>query len=343
MTDTPSKTTKLAERRLGRGLSSLLPGADRGAMTRDEPAGHLPLEHEVRRISIASIAPSAFQPRRIFNPEEMESLTRSVAEKGIIQPILVRPKSVGRYEIIAGERRWRAAQAAKLHEIPVVVRDLDDRAALEFALIENLQRDNLTALEEAQAFHRLMDQFGHRLGDVLLAVGKSRSHVANTLRLLALPEPVKALLDAGQLTAGHARTLLGAVDPERLARDIVAKGLNVRQAERLVKKQDGEPSAAAGVKERTAKLPKDADLIDLERRLSDSLGLAVRVDYDGQGGKLTIAYKSLDQLDELIERLLVVPGRAREATGSLADSDESRAAQSNIASFPGDKTDRDPT
>ena len=307
--------TEPSPTRLGRGLSSLLPeNTTSDTSTTDT--------RDARQLPVSSIEPSALQPRHIFDEEEMAALTKSVTEQGILQPILVRPMATKepRWEIVAGERRWRAAQAARLHEIPVVIRTLTDQAALEIALVENLQRESLSPLEEAQGFQRLIDQFGHTQEAVAAALGKSRSHVANTLRLLTLPEPVRALLDSGKLTAGHARTLLGAADPERLARAIVARGLNVRQAERLAKK--AAQALAAGDTASTPpaaarRLGKDADILVLERRVADALGLDVDILFDGQGGKLTVTYTSLDQLDELIDRLLKTPPRARETTDAL--------------------------
>lgn len=285
--------------RLGRGLSALLP--ELPSATQPNAGGEqLPSQNEIRHLPVADIEPSALQPRRLFDAEEMESLVRSVSEKGVLQPILVRPIDNGRYELVAGERRWRAAQAAQLHEIPVVIRSLDDGAALEIALIENLQRDALTPLEEAQGYQRLIDQFDHTQEDVAKAVGKSRSHVANTVRLLGLPEPVKNDLDFGRLTAGHARALMAASDPVGLAQKIIKGGLNVRQAERLVKNQTN-PAVPPGKKAPA----KSADILALERRLADELGTPANISFDGKGGKLILDYSNLDQLDAIIKRLMV--------------------------------------
>ena len=208
------------------------------------------------------------------------------------------PDDADSYEIIAGERRWRAAQAASLHEVPVIIRDLSDREALEVALIENLQRQDLSPLEEAEGYRRLMDDFSHTQEELAKTVGKSRSHVANMMRLLALPEPVKQMLDGGELTAGHARALLTSSDPVGLARQVVAKGLNVRQTEKLVQKAPAKPAPRTAVA-----AGKDADLVALENDLSGLLGLKVAIELQGQGGALTIHYGTLEQLDAILHRL----------------------------------------
>jgi len=323
--DTPN-----SPRRLGRGLSSLLPSAPRtdqapnmpepeasGAPNPHDPAqqerptdrppdqpADQSVDRDIRRLQIAHIRASALQPRRIFDAAEMQSLADSITERGVLQPILVRPiEHTDDFEIVAGERRWRAAQMAGLHEIPALIRALDDRATLEFALIENLQRDSLTDLEEAQGFQRLIEQFGHTQEDVAKTVGKSRSHVANTLRLLAVPESIKAMLDAGELTAGHARALLSAKDPESMAQKIVAKNLSVREVERLVAKEST-TSASKGQRTSPSMPAKDANILDLERQLENATGLSVDIKYDGQIGTVRFEYRSLDQLDELIAQLL---------------------------------------
>jgi ParB family chromosome partitioning protein len=253
-------------------------------------------------VAVADILPGDIQPRRIFDEGEMDSLIKSVSEKGVLQPVLLRPASKGNgFEIVAGERRWRAAQAARLHEIPAVVRDLDDRTALEVALIENLQRDALSILEEAEGYQKLASQYGHSQDDIGRAVGKSRSHVANTLRLLSLSDAVKKLIDEGKLTAGHARTLVGAEDPDGLARVIISRGLNVRQSEKLAatrgNRQGSKPQARRPQQN-------DADIRELERKLSEGTGIRARTSFDGQGGQVTLKYSNLDQLDDLIIRLL---------------------------------------
>jgi ParB family chromosome partitioning protein len=252
----------------------------------------------VRHLPIEKLQAGRYQPRRHFGQEAIDDLTQSVREKGILQPLLVRPLGEDRYEIIAGERRWRAAQAAALHEVPVIIRDLDDREALELALIENLQRQDLSPLEEAEGFRRLMDEFSHTQEELARVLGKSRSHVANMMRLLALPEPVRHLLEQGELTAGHARALLTADDPVGLARQVVAQGLNVRQTEKLA--QGVAKAPAAG---KLPKIEKDTDIIALERSLSNLIGLHVTIDGQSPGGVLSVHYNTLDQLDDVISRL----------------------------------------
>jgi ParB family transcriptional regulator, chromosome partitioning protein len=281
-------------RHLGRGLSALL--GDDGAEPAASEAGRTP-----RFVSLDLLRPGRFQPRRRFGQEEMDSLEASIREKGVIQPILVRKTTDQAYEIIAGERRWRAAQRAGLHELPVVVRELTDREALEIALVENVQRADLSPIEEALGYQRLMIEFDHTQEQLSKVVGKSRSHVANLLRLLDLPPGVKTLLDGGKITAGHARALLGVEDAETLARQIVARNLNVRQTERLT--QLG--------KKRNARKPtlsaKDTDTLALERELSALLGLKVTLKPSGKAGDLTIRYESLEQLDDVVQRLSAKP------------------------------------
>ena len=279
------------ERGLGRGLSALLGEA--------ASAGGIG-DGEARSVATADLVPGPFQPRRHFDAGEMDSLAASIRQRGIMQPILVRrdPAREGGYQIVAGERRWRAAQMAQLHEVPVIVRDLDDRDSLEIALIENIQREDLGPLEEGEGYRRLIDEFAITQEALARQVGKSRSHVANTLRLLALPESVRELLDEKTITAGHARALLTTPDPEALARMVVAKGLNVRQTERLVKR------AAAGlVAALSPRPPRDPDIVKLEHDLGETLGLKVKLVARGEAGELRIAYRSLEQLDDLIARL----------------------------------------
>jgi ParB family chromosome partitioning protein len=258
----------------------------------------------VKTVPVSDLQPSPLQPRRNFDDGELKALAASMKESGVLQPLLVRPRpgEPSGYEIVAGERRWRAAQQAGLHEVPVLVRALGDREALELALVENVQRQDLSALEEAEGYRRLTEEFGHTQEDLARRVGKSRSHVANLMRLLGLPEAVKALLTAGKLTAGHARALLNAPEPLALAEEIVAKGLSVRQAEQL----------AAGAKPHAAKPPqapppKDADTAALERDLSGRLGLKVAITPKGQGGTVAIQYRTLEQLDSLLQRLQQAP------------------------------------
>ncbi|MGH7123444.1 MAG: ParB/RepB/Spo0J family partition protein [Stellaceae bacterium] len=279
-------------RSLGRGLSALLGEEDAAP------------EAAQRTIRIDLLRPGRYQPRHQFDTEGLQALAQSIREKGVLQPLLVRrlPGQPDTFEIVAGERRWRAAQLAQLHEVPVVLREIDDREALEIALVENLQRQDLSALEEAQAYQRLLDEFAHTQEAVAQAVGKSRSHVANTIRLLDLPSAVKQMLDERQLTAGHARALLGAGDALALAEEVVRRGLNVRQVERLAKKSKTAPSARAARE-------KDADTRAVEHELTLALGNTVKIDpaRDGRAGTLSISYQSLDQLDELIRRLRRVP------------------------------------
>jgi ParB family chromosome partitioning protein len=284
------------KRGLGRGLSALL-GEPVAAEGKDKPGS------AVRHLPIEKLRPGRYQPRRHFAQEAIEDLTQSIKEKGILQPLLVRALSDDSYEIIAGERRWRAAQAAMLHEVPVIVRSLDDREALELALIENLQRQDLSPLEEAEGFRRLMEEFSHTQEELARVLGKSRSHVANMMRLLGLPEPVRQMLEQGALTAGHARALLTAADPVGLAKQVVAQGLNVRQTEKLAQ----EPAAAASPSAKPAKPEKDTDILALERSLSNLIGLHVTISGAAKGGSLSIYYNNLEQLDAIIGRLSASP------------------------------------
>ena len=282
-----------ARSRLGRGLAALI-GDD------DTP----PLERArtQRKVPIESLRPNPRNPRRAFSDAELDELVESIRERGIIQPIVVRPVAgkADAYEIIAGERRWRAAQRAGLHDVPIVALDVSDGEALELAIIENVQRTDLNPLEEAAGYQALIDEFAHSQDDIAKIVGKSRSHVANTLRLLKLSEPVKAYVRSGKLSAGHARMLVGQPNAEELAEMIVDRGLNVRQVEALARK-DGQAQV------RELKPPrrgtKDADTVALEKRISDALGLQVSVDHRGSWGILHIHYRDLDQLDEVLRRL----------------------------------------
>ncbi len=280
--------------RLGRGLAALIGDmAPVEAPQTPEPGG-------IRRVAVDVIIPNRANPRRDFDPELLNELADSIREKGVMQPLLVRPGEPGseQYELIAGERRWRAAQRAGLNEVPVIVREVDDREALELAIIENVQRADLNPLEEALGYEQLMGQFSYTQNDLGHVIGKSRSHVANTLRLLKLPDDVRQMLAKGELTAGHARTLITAENPTALARRIVGEGLSVRQAEDLMQSRAGRDSATP-----RAPRAKDADTIDLEKRLADSLGLSVSVNHGDKGGKLEIRYKTLEQLDDLCRRL----------------------------------------
>jgi ParB family chromosome partitioning protein len=279
-------------RQLGRGLSALLG---------EERADYASLDaiRQSKTVPTGHLRPNRFQPRRNFDETELESLVASVRDRGVLQPILVRrdAEAPDRYEIVAGERRWRAAQLARLHEVPVIVKDLTDGAALEIALIENIQRQDLNPLEEAEGYRRLMEEFGNTQDSLSGLIGKSRSHIANTVRLLSLPDSVKAQLEAGALTAGHARALLTSADPEGLAKRVVERGLTVRQAERLAQ---GAPAPGR----RPGRPPrKDADTLALERDLSELLGLSVTIRFGPRGGQLVIGYRTLDQLDEVLHRL----------------------------------------
>ncbi|NNG05690.1 MAG: ParB/RepB/Spo0J family partition protein [Inquilinus sp.] len=306
MSDTGSGEGGPPRRRtnLGRGLDALFGEDESGYGTLDKV-------RQTRVLPIELVRPNPKQPRRHFDDVELEEMVASVREQGVLQPILVRPSPVSPdlYEIVAGERRWRAAQRAQLHEVPVVIRELDDAAALQIAIIENIQRQNLTALEEAEGYRRLMQEFGNTQEQIGKVVGKSRSHIANTLRLLELPEPVRTLLDDGKLSAGHGRALLVCADPVAAARETVEKGLNVRQTEALSKKGSGNPKNRATPPPADPTGPtnptgKDADLLELEQRVSRLLGLKFSVSALGKdSGNVFIHYNSLDQLDELIRRL----------------------------------------
>ena len=283
-----------ARSRLGRGLAALI--GDVGTESAVErPRGQ-------RRAATSSLRPNARNPRRIFPDDELDELAASLRERGMIQPIVARPVRGAHdaYEIIAGERRWRAAQRAGLHEVPVVIIEATDDESLQLAIIENVQRADLNPLEEAAGYQSLLSEFGHSQDAVAKMVGKSRSHVANTLRLLKLPQSVQAYIGAGKISAGHARMLVGQPDPERLAREIMDRGLNVRQVEALA--QERAQASGKSVKSRQ-RVSKDADTAALEKRLSDALGLTVTIDQRGQGGVLTIRYRGVEQLDEVIRRL----------------------------------------
>jgi ParB family transcriptional regulator, chromosome partitioning protein len=278
--------------RLGRGLAALM--GDVGDETR-APEKARPQ----RRVPIEFLKPNPRNPRRSFSEAELDGLAASIKERGIIQPVVVRAleASSDHYEIIAGERRWRAAQRAGLHEIPIVPLEATDSQALELAIIENVQRSDLNPLEEAAGYQMLASEYEHSHDQIAKLVGKSRAHVTNTMRLLKLPEPVKAYIREGKISAGAARSLIGSPDPERIAREIVQRGLNVRQAEALAKERT---PASAGTK--TAQ-QKHADTLALERRLSDQLGLKVKLTQRGARGVLTIEFRDLDQLDDLLRRL----------------------------------------
>jgi ParB family transcriptional regulator, chromosome partitioning protein len=277
---------------LGRGLAALF--GEAGTRLSGDPGGARP--HSAQIVPIEAIRPSPFQPRRNFAEEELDRLAQSIREKGIVQPLLVRPitDAAADFELVAGERRWRAAQRVGLHEVPVVIRPLGDSEVIEIALVENLQREDLSPLEEAEAYSRLTREFGRSQAGLAEAVGKSRSHVANTLRLLALPAPVRRSLEEGALSAGHARALLAAPDPAALALEVVRRGLNVRATERLVRRRAAQPAPRPA---------RDTNTLALEGELATALGLRVTLAPKRRGGSVTLHYTTLDQLDRVVALL----------------------------------------
>lgn len=279
------------KRRLGRGLAALIGDDVVEAASPEEFRGlrHLPIE---------LLHSNPNNPRKQFREEELEGLSKSIREKGLLQPIVVRQRADGEYEIVAGERRWRASQRAGLHELPVLIRELSDGETLEIALIENIQRADLNPLEEARAYGQLLEQFSYTQQQLADSVGKSRSHIANTLRLLTLPESVRAYIEDGKLTAGHARTLVATDSPADLANKIISLGLSVREAETLTRSN---PTTST----RKAKAHKNADIRALENHISETIGLRVEIKAQGrEGGTLLIKYKTLDQLDGVTHRLM---------------------------------------
>lgn len=338
-THAQAATHKQTGRGLGKGLSALMSESysqvdDGEVLTQVEvDAAEAGGGVEARKhLSISAIVPGKFQPRRNFESSALSELAESIRKNGVMQPILVRPTQKGKFEIIAGERRWRASQMAGMDAIPAIVRDMRDELALELALVENIQRQDLGALEEAAGYQRLMDEFGYTQEMLATTVHKSRSHIANLLRLLSLPEEIRAMLDEEKLTMGHARALMNTENPVELAHEVVRKGLNVRQAEALAnsrkpgreeKAQQTKPQAVpaepvaqvatAAAPVATAPMPvaqiqvaskiKDPDILALEQTLSENLGLRVSIEDRGQSGEITIAYESLEQLDEILRRL----------------------------------------
>ncbi|NKD77067.1 ParB/RepB/Spo0J family partition protein [Haematospirillum sp. H1815] len=297
-------------RGLGRGLSALFGEDSDEAVSETGKSGNT--RATIRTpvdVPVELLQSGRFQPRQQFDEEGLDDLAQSIREKGIIQPILVRrlPEDSKRYEIIAGERRWRAAQIARRQTVPVLIRDFSDRDAAEVALIENLQRRDLSALEEAEGYRRLQEEFQHNQDDLSRTLGKSRSHVANMMRLLGLPDPVKVLLRNGSLSAGHARALLNAEDPVSLADVVVKKGLNVRQTERLATEKGGVRKRKAPAKKipkpEQGRVGKDSDTMALEKDLARILGLKVNIEFEGRGGRILIHYESLAQLDDILYRL----------------------------------------
>jgi ParB family chromosome partitioning protein len=289
---------------LGRGLAALLDEAARpGGVNKSGGEAVQAPSAGIRDVEIARIRPNPAQPRVHFDEESIAELADSIAERGILQPVLLRPDGEN-FQLVAGERRWRAAQRARLHAIPAIVRDIDDSTSAEIALIENVQRQDLNAIEEAEGYRKLVESYGHTQDDVARLVHKSRSHIANLLRLLELPPAVKRSLLQGDISMGHARAILTARDSEALAREIVDKGLSVRQAEALAKRHRPQPTeSGAPSQSRKAEQAQDADLAALERQLGDMLGLKVKVANDGSRGTVTLYYSSLDQLDMICQRL----------------------------------------
>ena len=281
------------KRGLGRGLESLFDDGYANDAASPDAAG------ASQTVPIEALSPGPFQPRRHFDDDSLGQLAESIARHGLLQPILVRRDARGSqsYQIIAGERRWRAAQRARLHEVPVVIRDMDDRDTLEVALVENIQRQDLTPLEEADGYRRLIEEFVYTQEALSKAVGRSRSHIANSLRLLGLPDPIKRMVEDGRLSAGHARALLTAPDPQAIAEEIIHKGLTVRDVERRV----AEPRKID--KKSTKPIVKDVNILALENEMTDILGFDVGIDHRGQKGAITIRYDTLDQFDMIVNRL----------------------------------------
>ncbi|HEV2080456.1 MAG TPA: ParB/RepB/Spo0J family partition protein [Allosphingosinicella sp.] len=278
---------------LGRGLSSLL-----GEVARETPVSGQAKGGGIQMLPVASMEPHPGQPRRNFDDEALAELAASIRARGLIQPIVVRPHT-GRYQIVAGERRWRAAQRAQLHEVPVIVRDFDDLETLEVAIVENIQREDLNAIEEAEAYKRLIAEFGHTQEAIGKLVHKSRSHVANLLRLLDLPEKVRDMLASGALSMGHARALIGSDDPGALADEVVKRDLSVRDTEKLVRSAKPRTVGEGPIEYKGA----NADIEALERQLGDMLGLKVKIAHAPTGGTVALGYSSLDQLDMICQRL----------------------------------------
>lgn len=291
------KTPKTQQRGLGRGLSALM--SDVNAPIDTKPAQNT----GERTLPVDQIYPNPDQPRRTFDDQAMDDLTASIAEKGVIQPLIVRkkPSANGNFEIVAGERRWRASQRAQLHEVPVIVREFSDVEVLEVAIIENIQRSDLNAIDEAAGYQQLMDKFGRTQEEMGKALGKSRSHIANSVRLLSLPNSVQSYLADGRLSAGHARTLVGHPDADKLAAEIIKKGLSVREAEKLVKATKAIPKAKKSPIPRT----KDADTVQIENDLAAHLGMKVNIAHVSgkENGQVVLQYRDLEQLDDLLRLL----------------------------------------
>jgi len=296
------------KRGLGRGLSALFvddeefdTSPDKAVTENSAPSAGGATR---RMMGLDQLTPGEFQPRKTMDDEHLKELAASIAVHGVLQPIIVRPLANGKHEIIAGERRWRAAQKAQLHEVPVIIKDMNDEQAAEIALIENLQREDLNALEEAQGYKRLMDEFGHTQEKLAAGLGKSRSHIANMTRLLTLPNGVQNLIRDGKLSAGHARALITAENPEELAKTIVLQGFSVRETEKLAAASAGKAKKAKA----RAPIAKDIDTLALEKDMTGRLGLKVSIDMKGDGkggrtGQISIAFKDLDQLDSVLRLL----------------------------------------
>lgn len=300
------------KRGLGRGLNALFEDEETAfaespvASGGNAPSVESGAASGRKMVGIEQLQPSTIQPRKLFEEESLQELAASIRAHGLLQPILVRAhqSEEGQYEIIAGERRWRASQRAQLHEVPIIIREMSDVEALEIALIENLQREDLNPVDEAMGYKRLMDEYEHTQEKLSEALGKSRSHIANTVRLLNLPDIVLGLLERGDLSAGHARTLLAAENAEELAKEVVAKGLSVRDTEKLVAEALDRPERARKTVSKPAAPAKGADTLALEEELSNILGMRVSIDTkDGQSGKFVVEWKSLDQLDEILKKI----------------------------------------
>lgn len=283
-----------AKKRLGRGLAALI-----GEMDKPDAAEPAPGDN---RLAIETISPNPSNPRQNFTEQDLADLSQSIREHGVVQPVIVRSvRGSDRYELIAGERRWKAAKRAGLTEVPAIVRDVDDKTALELAIIENVQRADLNPVEEARGYQQLVEEHKYTQADLAQVIGKSRSHVANTLRLLTLPEPVLNMLTDGSITAGHARTLITIDDPVSLAKQIIEQGLSVRQVEALT--QDDGGTKAGSAQKSKSKTAKDANTKALEKAISDAIGYSVTISDRGNRGDIKIAYKSLEQLDDICHRL----------------------------------------
>lgn len=297
MADKPNRN-----RGLGRGLSALM--ADVNVPT-DKPSGAQSPRTPDMTVPIDRIEPNPNQPRRYFSEDALKELASSIKEKGVIQPLIVRksPRDEAKFEIVAGERRWRASQMAMLHQLPVIVRDFTDTEVLEVAIIENIQRADLNAIDEAAGYRQLMERFGHTQEQLSQALGKSRSHIANLMRLLNLPDDVQTLVIEGQLSAGHARTLVGNDGASEIARKIISQGLSVRDAEKLTKKDPEKERSTQNNRVRSA--AKDPDTVQIEQELSLQIGMKVTIDHDagGEGGRISIRYEDLDQLDNIMRML----------------------------------------